>query len=118
MPQRIQLRRSKGWRLPEGAVVVGRPTRWGNPFGLDQVRNLGLAATNDDAKAASVALYRAWIEGSDAHWPTAAESQAARLTVFTDAPIVLRGHDLACWCTPGTPCHVDVLLDLANGPTP
>jgi len=26
----------------------------------------------------------------------------------------LRGHDLACWCKPGTPCHADVLLEIAN----
>jgi hypothetical protein len=27
----------------------------------------------------------------------------------------LRGHDLACWCPPdGQPCHVDVLLKVAN----
>lgn len=28
----------------------------------------------------------------------------------------LRGHDLACWCKPGAPCHADVLLELANRP--
>jgi hypothetical protein len=32
MAQRIQRRRTKGWRMPPGAVYVGRPTRWGNPF--------------------------------------------------------------------------------------
>ncbi|XWO59890.1 DUF4326 domain-containing protein (plasmid) [Pseudomonas luteola] len=32
MPARIQLRRTKGWRLPEGAVRVARPGKWGNPF--------------------------------------------------------------------------------------
>ncbi len=32
MPERIQRRRTKGWRMPEGAVYVGRPSRWGNPF--------------------------------------------------------------------------------------
>jgi hypothetical protein len=26
----------------------------------------------------------------------------------------LRGHDLACWCLVGMPCHADVLLELAN----
>lgn len=31
-PERIQLRRVKGWRLPPGAVSVARPTKWGNPF--------------------------------------------------------------------------------------
>lgn len=33
-PQRIQLRRVKGWRLPDGTVSVARPTKWGNPFRL------------------------------------------------------------------------------------
>ena len=32
MPARIQRRRSAGWRMPEGAVYVGRPSIWGNPF--------------------------------------------------------------------------------------
>lgn len=32
MPVRIQRRRAPGWRMPEGAIYVGRPSRWGNPF--------------------------------------------------------------------------------------
>ncbi len=31
-PKRIQRRRTRGWRMREGAVYVGRPTQWGNPF--------------------------------------------------------------------------------------
>jgi len=31
-PRRIQRKRVSGWRMPEGAVYVGRPTKWGNPF--------------------------------------------------------------------------------------
>lgn len=27
----------------------------------------------------------------------------------------LAGRDLCCWCDPGQPCHVDVLLEIANG---
>lgn len=34
-PQRIQRKRTRGWRAPEGAIYVGRPTRWGNPFKLN-----------------------------------------------------------------------------------
>lgn len=41
MPNRIQRKRIKGWRMPEGAVFVGRPTKWGNPFQLRG--NSGLA---------------------------------------------------------------------------
>lgn len=31
-PQRIQRKRTKGWRMPEGAVYVGRGSKFGNPF--------------------------------------------------------------------------------------
>jgi Domain of unknown function (DUF4326) len=31
-PKRIQQRRTKGWRKPDGAISVGRPHKWGNPF--------------------------------------------------------------------------------------
>lgn len=33
-PKRIQLKRTKGWRKPEGVIVVARPSKWGNPFKL------------------------------------------------------------------------------------
>ena len=68
----MQLRRTKGWRLPDGAVVVARPTRWGNPFrvvsagGQVEVRRsagpgrdeqLGSAETVVDGRALAVALF-------------------------------------------------------------
>jgi hypothetical protein len=31
-PRRVQRRRTKGWRMPEDALYVGRPSKWGNPF--------------------------------------------------------------------------------------
>ena len=89
MPNRIQLRRTKGWRKPEGAVVVSRPGRWGNPYVV------GVHATD---RAHAVELYREWlVNGSGA------------LDV-----LILRGKDLACWCPLDQPCHADVLLELAN----
>lgn len=33
-PQRVQLSRRRGYRKPEGAIVVARPSKWGNPFRL------------------------------------------------------------------------------------
>jgi hypothetical protein len=32
MPQRIQRKRTAGWRKPAGAVCVTRPSVYGNPF--------------------------------------------------------------------------------------
>ena len=109
MARRIQRQRTKGWRMPEGAVYVGRPTRWGNPFAIGSL--LGLSGYDHADRwqevhigAASagqvVEAYRAWltrwggIPGLD--------------------PSILRGHDLACWCPLDQPCHADVLLELAN----
>lgn len=117
--------------MPDGAVYVGRPTRWGNPFTVmnagprqgwlvwDDRDRLGLApgATTSDgfvaaylskAEAAQDAVrrYRKWITG--------AYGRGANMVPL------LGGHDLVCWC-PLTdplgnpfPCHADVLLKLAN----
>jgi hypothetical protein len=92
--ERIQLRRRKGWRKPDGAVVVARPSRWGNPF------RLGI----DGDRAQCVARYRA-----------ALDDGALGFTAG-DARKELAGRDLACWCPLDEPCHADVLLDVANAP--
>lgn len=34
MAQRVQRKRTKGWLMPEGAVYVGRGSRYGNPYRL------------------------------------------------------------------------------------
>ena len=31
-PERVQLRRSKGWRMPPNTIKVGRSGKWGNRF--------------------------------------------------------------------------------------
>jgi hypothetical protein len=46
-PYRIQLKRTKGWRMPANTVKVDRSTRWGNPFKVDykgMTPELGLIA--------------------------------------------------------------------------
>lgn len=36
-PRRIQRKRTKGWKMPENTVYVGRPTKWGNPWRVGDV---------------------------------------------------------------------------------
>ena len=66
-PKRIQMRRTKGWRRPEGAIYVGRPSKWGNPFPTDgdwtmwTAIALGWRADPSGRRAAAVALHRAWL---------------------------------------------------------
>ena len=112
-PKRIQLRRTKGWRKPEGAVVVARPSRWGNPFRVADCIEAGFAYGEDDARQICVAAFRAWLTGNrwaDGSGPAADKRHADYLASIPE----LRGHDLACWCPPDAPCHADVLLELAN----
>ncbi|BBZ65798.1 hypothetical protein MINS_12270 [Mycolicibacterium insubricum] len=109
-PQRIQRHRTKGWRLPAGALYVGRPTRFGNPFPID-----------DGDPAEAVDRYREWLTD-----PRTIEVVGglgfSGYIYYNRGPWgpdlnKLRGHDLACWCPLDRPCHADVLLELANGAT-
>lgn len=119
MAERIQRRRTKGWRMPEGAVYVGRPTWLGNPFYVGRVvdrvawtrvRDGGTTVQDIVVRDAihAVDVYRLWLDGKptlvdEIDPPTAAEIRSA-----------LHGRDLACWCPLDQPCHADVLLELAN----
>ena len=104
MPCRIQRRRTKGWRMPQGAKYVGRPTKWGNPFyvGCDPSRfSTDLPSTCETA-ADAIEFYRYFVKG----WMQITNGAWIR---------PLRGKDLACWCTLDERwCHADVLLELAN----
>lgn len=117
MPERIQLRRTKGWRKPEGAIVVSRPSRWGNPFTV--ARFMGGWSVDDQFAT----HYDVW------ETETAARAEAVRLyrELWLGAAIglavvrsELAGRDLACWCPledaegNRVPCHADVLLEVAN----
>jgi len=112
MPNRIQLRRTKGWRMPEYALKVDRFTKWGNPF------TVGKHGTREKC----IDFYRELIEMgpclgylADA-WPSV-KAQEERRTYILRHIDQLRGHDLACWCPLERPCHADVLLQLARAPT-
>ena len=106
MPERIQLRRVKGWRLPFLAKSFAPPTRWGNPWRVGLIscacRSAGECSHNAfrcETAAEAVEQYRWWLTNSQ------------RLLAALPE---LRGRNLACWCRLDQPCHADVLLDLAN----
>lgn len=99
-PERIQLRRTAGWRMPAGTVKVDRTTAWGNPFVVGR----------DGTAAQCVARFAACLAG-DPESPHEDRFQIMRHRLHQ-----LRGQHLACWCALGAPCHGDVLLRMANGP--
>jgi hypothetical protein len=85
--------------VPTDAVYVGRPTKWGNPFGFFGVnsnKTLQRVQTRDEA----VNCYKKWLE-------------TKRPNLIEAAKLELKGKDLVCWCAPAR-CHADVLLEIAN----
>ena len=103
MPERIQRKRTKGWRIPPNAIYVGRGTKWGNPFRVGDWFNTSAEGSDFmvEDRAHAVRLFREWCKFPAAVGPAIAE---------------LRGKDLACWCPLDQPCHADVLLEWANAP--
>lgn len=121
-PKRIQLKRTKGWRKPEGAIVVTRPGRWGNPFKVGETID-----RNDDRFKVLADLQPAIAGLSAVRILTADIAVDAYFHFILNAPRLwlaagdeLAGHDLACWCPlvdehgEKVPCHADVLLEVAN----
>jgi hypothetical protein len=127
-PRRIQRRRTKGWQMPPGAVYVGRPTKWGNPWTVAEWRELmrrlhrsfsGMDLTRDelDREARDIAatcFYSAMVDriGDTDYLEHESPGFYPPLDKIREE---LAGKDLACWCPADAPCHADVLLKLANG---
>lgn len=105
MARRIQRRRVKGWRMPPGAVYVGRPTKWGNPYrvGPDGSADVVVSRYRLALTLAVDRIARGWRGGVDEPWRW--------MVAHLDE---LRGRDLVCWCPLDRPCHADVLLEMAN----
>jgi hypothetical protein len=116
-PQRMQLSRHRGFNLQAEseqlnglpAKRVTRPGSWGNPFTVaDMQAQYGLDA--DAAQVKAVELCGRWLRRTLDRklWPGEPPSHEAIRRE-------LKGYNLACWCLPGTPCHSEVLIEIANG---
>lgn len=104
-PQRIQLRRTKGWRKPEGAVVVARPSVWGNPWTLGDTADLGLSM--ERRRQTAVERFAAeWevclVSDNDIHERLDVDPATPALDLVRDR---LGGKDLCCWCPLDQPFH-------------
>ncbi|HDL01136.1 MAG TPA: DUF4326 domain-containing protein [candidate division Zixibacteria bacterium] len=96
-PVRIQRKRTKGWKMPPNTIYVGRPSKWGNPY-----------KTGD--KACDARCYRKELE-----WYLDKNSVISKKHEQILAGLKkLKGKNLACWCPLDSPCHADILLEIAN----
>lgn len=115
-PQRLVLSRRAGFDLQGSSLAlnglpaqsVARPGKWGNPFTIaETMAELGL--DHDAAQAEAVARYGRWVRGK--------LEPALSPGTPPDVALIkaeLGGRNLACWCKAGTPCHAEMLIELAN----
>jgi len=102
--------------MPEGALYVGRPSKWGNIYRIEKIVYLDPTAYKSRSEYV-VELFRLLITGK--LQTTIREDIECRDRILASLH-ELRGHDLACWCPVWDddgkryPCHADVLLELAN----
>lgn len=125
-PCRVQLSRRKGWRIPENTVVVARPQRFSNPYRLVEDRlgcwcmldgEHGLVfQTRKAAQAQAVLLYRELVdENGDIRAWIRGELAGRNLACWCRlCPEHAAGRPLGITCEACDPCHVDVLLAVAN----
>lgn len=124
-PERIQLSRKKGWRMPPNTVKVARPGKWGNEFRIgDTMQRFSKEKICETFKvrdnAHAVELFRERMRLAFEQHPK----------IMRGALDELRGRNVACWCrlcpshaegkplgvvcSACDPCHADVLLEIAN----
>jgi hypothetical protein len=102
-PQRIQRKRTKGYKMPPNTVSVTRPGRYGNPF---------VVGRDGTAEECTAKFRAAWN-----HTIACAKRDRTPYMPF-GKPIFLGpliGKNLACFCREDAPfCHADVLLEIAS----
>ncbi|CAN5144593.1 hypothetical protein BH11ACT6_BH11ACT6_34640 [soil metagenome] len=106
--------------MPKGAVYVGRPTKWGNPFRVGDGRIYKIGAVTGLALTPADAVRLYWLAVRRGHYrvhtPSAVGWVEHPMTATVpDVQRELTGRNLACWCPLDDPCHADVLLEIANG---
>lgn len=144
-PVRLQLSRRAGFNLQAlsqatnglPALKVTRPGRYGNPYRVEGVHR-GHRQALDWAGRCTSPL---WVSWANSHMERgqSPELEAELSEIATTAAVALfraelrqfersdvegfrrwlaplRGKNLACACATGSPCHADVLLELANRP--
>lgn len=124
-PKRIQLKRTKGWKMPKNTIIVDRRSKYGNPFKIvgdmiycdashrrkimDPWVYFSGPWNDDKIHDFLLYFYETWVNGIRYHGKV-----KPREFTIEQLQKELKGKNLACWCKPGAKCHADVLLEVAN----
>lgn len=129
---RVQRRRTRGFKMLEDVIYVGRGSKWGNPFKLcgdmiyvdaghrRKILSKWVCYGNQNprfdgggfVKADVVKLFRDLLMDVNSH---ETEPDIRNKFLFMRNRIRdLEGKKLACWCSLDSCCHADALIELAN----
>ena len=131
MVDRIQRKRTAGWRMQPNTKCVTRPGKWGNPF-------VAIQTTKNPSRFVVFVIvprggFRELCQGiKDQHgagvFNTKQEAQAHAALLFGCLMDVAPGqypvHELArfkhlsCWCKEGEACHVDEIINRIKNQQP
>ena len=124
MPNRVQRKRTKGWRKPPNTTYVGRGSKWGNPIKQIDDRFFLIWGKSkfilrEDATMKDVLRWyerlfnpkfiQAWNFDNIAYYWRIYHNQFKLLNLEE-----LKGKNLICWRALDEKCHADILLRLAK----
>ena len=113
--------------MPDNAVYIGRPSKWGNPFIMvgDQlfsdashrrtifspwiIYDQHHLYTKEEGLDKCLELYKLWVMG----WLVTNDVKPCPFSL-EEARKELNGKDLACWCPRTKKCHADILIELLS----
>ena len=98
---RLQRKRTLGWRKPPNSIYIGRPTIHGNDYRIGQI----------DSRTGKPTTVQEVVEAFERDIRTTL-ALAGRKRFFDFYIKPLLGKNLLCWCAPTSPCHGDVWLKL------
>lgn len=124
---RIQRKRTKGWRMPPKTKCITRPSNWGNPFKVTKHdSSYYRVSVNVKNPFDKDALINILTESGPAGFNTKAEASAHAAMLFGKLMdkfpqnYPLSDFDgvehITCFCKEGEPCHGDEIIKRLSKP--
>jgi hypothetical protein len=117
MPIRVQRKQAKGYKMPINTKSVTRPHKFGNPYkiGMNNVWDIKDRETGKSLKDILIA------KNGENKYHTVEDTLLAFCEKIKASAAMQRvikrelfGKNLACFCPISSPCHADILLEVAN----
>ncbi len=117
-PKRIQRKRTKGWKMPQNTLCATRPGKFGNPFRVGVYVKIGDGKSGFNYLICREEKYAGpgyvYIDSAETAVHLFREYRRRYPFSPEEVQMIRNADHVACFCNLGSPCHVDVLLEIAN----